>query len=90
MRSHPEILLTSVDSDRLARLTTGALRRPPEVEALDEVLRTARVVEPRDVPANFVTMNSQAPSAMRTLRASTTCVSSIRAMPTSQGAACRS
>lgn len=59
MRTHPEVLLTSVDSDRLARLTADALRRPPEVEALDEVLRTARVVEPRDVPANVVTMNSR-------------------------------
>jgi regulator of nucleoside diphosphate kinase len=58
-RSVPQIVVSSADHERLTDLATAALERLPDVaeELLSEMDR-ARVVEPRELPANVVRMGS--------------------------------
>lgn len=52
----PDIVVTSQDLERLQALIT---RQPSErVERLDEELARAKVVGPREIPVDVVTMNS--------------------------------
>jgi regulator of nucleoside diphosphate kinase len=53
----PDIVVTSQDLQRLQALITS---RPSEmVERLDEELARAKVVAPREIPGDVVTMNSE-------------------------------
>lgn len=59
MNSRPEITLSSLDSQRLNAMIDAMPRNSvPGVEELEEELIRAKVVEPRAVPGNIVTMNS--------------------------------
>lgn len=53
----PPIVLSRLDHERLDRLL-GAERPRVDLDALREELDRARIVEPEQVPANVVTMNS--------------------------------
>ena len=57
--SHPPIIVSSLDYDRIEQLLESDLAHGlPGVDALEQELRRASVVEPRDMPAGVVTMNS--------------------------------
>lgn len=59
MNSRPKIVISSLDAERLERLLeslpAGSL---PGKAALQSELERADIVEPRDIPATVVTMNS--------------------------------
>lgn len=59
MKARPEIVISTVDSERLERLLDSLPNNGfiGKVELESELAR-ARVVEPKDVPATTVTMNS--------------------------------
>lgn len=59
MNSSPPILVTHHDRERLERMLERADQESPTVEALAEELDRANTVDPREVPANVVTMNSR-------------------------------
>ena len=55
----PSITMSSLDWERLDRLVTlETYSRLPGVEALEEEMNRANVVEPTEVPPEVVTMNS--------------------------------
>jgi regulator of nucleoside diphosphate kinase len=56
-----QIILTQQDMDRLTALIEGvqAERNVEAAEALESELSRAKIVEPADVPADTVTMNSR-------------------------------
>ena len=55
----PPIIVSSLDLQRLERLLDAdSTQNLPGVEALRNELERATVVEPKEVPANVVTMNS--------------------------------
>ncbi len=59
MKSRPEIILSSLDLDRLyALIDTLPQSDLPGIEELEQELSRAKVVEPTEVPDNIVTMNS--------------------------------
>ncbi len=68
------IYVTSQDKRRLEELLAEVARTDPrargDLNALSEELQRATVVEPRDVPADVITMNSRAD--MRDLETSET------------------
>jgi regulator of nucleoside diphosphate kinase len=59
MSARPDIVISSLDADRLERLleTVSAAAFPGKAELERELVR-ARVVDPKLLPANVVTMNS--------------------------------
>lgn len=59
MNSSPPILVTHHDRERLERMLERADQESPTVEALVDELDRANTVDPRDVPATVVTMNSR-------------------------------
>lgn len=63
--SKPAITVTSLDLERLERLLDGVARPLPQHDLLREELLRANVVEPADIPANVVTMNSRVRFAVR-------------------------
>lgn len=65
MSSKPAITVTSLDLERLERLLDGVARPLPQHELLREELLRANVVDPADIPANVVTMNSRVRFAVR-------------------------
>lgn len=59
MKSRPEIVLSSLDSERLYSLIESLPKNSvPGIEDLEEELSRAKIVEPKEIPANIVTMNS--------------------------------
>ncbi len=58
MSKRPAIVLSSLDLSRLESLMQS-LPRTPELDQLEDELARARVVEPRKVPEDLVTMNSR-------------------------------
>ncbi len=59
MKSRPEIVLSSLDSERLYSLIDSLPKNSvPGIEELEEELGRAKVVEPKEIPASVVTMNS--------------------------------
>ncbi|WP_120994339.1 nucleoside diphosphate kinase regulator [Stutzerimonas urumqiensis] len=59
MTSAPSIMLTQPDLQRLERLLDSLDDYGPAAQALEEELSRARVVEPSEMPASVVTMNSR-------------------------------
>lgn len=60
MSASPAITLSSVDIQRLDRiLDAGPVSASANVEALREELSRAEVVEPQQMPADVITMNSR-------------------------------
>lgn len=56
------IYITEFDLERLERLleqTGRGARTAKHIEALEDELSRAEVVEPKDIPANVITMNSR-------------------------------
>ena len=59
MKSRPEIILSSLDSERLYSLIDSLPKNSVAgIEDLEEELSRAKIVEPKEIPANIVTMNS--------------------------------
>jgi regulator of nucleoside diphosphate kinase len=59
MTARPNLILSSLDVERLERLIDSmAHKRTPAVDALEEELVRDEVVAPQDVPPTVVTMNS--------------------------------
>lgn len=59
MKSRPEIVLSSLDSERLYSLIDSLPKNSvPGLKELEEELGRAKVVEPKEMPASIVTMNS--------------------------------
>ena len=59
MKSRPEIVLSSLDSERLYSLIDSLPKNSvPGIEELEEELGRAKVVEPEEITASIVTMNS--------------------------------
>lgn len=59
MKSRPEIVLSSLDLERLFSLIDSLPKNSvPGIEELEEELGRAKVVEPKEIPASIVTMNS--------------------------------
>ena len=59
MENQPPISVSSLDLQRLERLLAREMTgRPPEIEALQDELDRATVVEPMAIPPQVVTMNS--------------------------------
>lgn len=59
MSISPPITVSTLDLERIERcLNTEAARRMPGVDALQSELDRATVVDPHDMPADIVTMNS--------------------------------
>lgn len=59
MSISPPITVSTLDLERIERcLNTEAARRMPGVDALQSELDRATVVDPHEMPANIVTMNS--------------------------------
>ncbi|MGV3001638.1 nucleoside diphosphate kinase regulator [Vibrio sp.] len=59
MKSRPEIVLSSLDSERLYSLIDSLPKNSvPGIEELEDELSRAKIVEPNEIPANIVTMNS--------------------------------
>ena len=57
--SFPPIVVSSLDYDRIEQLLESDMAHGlPGVDALEQELRRATVVEPQDMPAGVVTMNS--------------------------------
>ena len=59
MTARPNLILSSLDVERLERLIDSMAHKPtPAMAALEEELVRAEVVAPQDVPPTVVTMNS--------------------------------
>jgi regulator of nucleoside diphosphate kinase len=59
MENQPPIIVSSLDLQRLERLLArDMIRHLPEIEALQDELDRATVVEPMAIPPQVVTMNS--------------------------------
>ncbi|HCH00387.1 MAG TPA: nucleoside diphosphate kinase regulator [Vibrio sp.] len=59
MKSRPEIILSSLDSERLYSLIDSLPKNSvPGIEELEEELSRAKIVEPNEIPESIVTMNS--------------------------------
>ena len=59
MKSRPEIVLSSLDSERLYSLIDSLPKNSvPGIEELEEELGRAKVVQPEEIPASIVTMTS--------------------------------
>lgn len=58
MSHPPRIVLTRFDQERLEKLLESVGARP-DLEALRDEIDRAEVVEPQEIPANRVTMNSR-------------------------------
>lgn len=59
MKSRPEIVLSSLDSERLYTLIDSLSKNSvPGIEELEQELNRAEIVEPTEIPDNIVTMNS--------------------------------
>jgi regulator of nucleoside diphosphate kinase len=59
MENQPPIIVSSLDLQRLERLLArDMVRHLPEIEALQDELDRATVVEPMAIPPQVVTMNS--------------------------------
>ncbi|SER46930.1 regulator of nucleoside diphosphate kinase [Nitrosomonas sp. Nm51] len=59
MKSRPEIVLSSLDSERLYDLIESLPKNSvPGIEELEQELNRAEIVEPTEMPQNIVTMNS--------------------------------
>ncbi|WP_286716182.1 nucleoside diphosphate kinase regulator [Thalassolituus sp. UBA2009] len=59
MSSKPNIIISSLDLERLERLLDSLPGKAfPGMNELEEELERAQIVAPRDVPATVVTMNS--------------------------------
>ncbi|OPX56617.1 regulator of nucleoside diphosphate kinase [Oceanospirillum multiglobuliferum] len=59
MKRRPEIVLSSLDSERLYSLIDSLPKNSVSgIEELEEELSRAKIVEPKEIPANIVTMNS--------------------------------
>ncbi len=59
MKPKPEIIISTLDSDRLYDLIDSLPRNSlASVEELEEELNRATFVSPQEMPANIVTMNS--------------------------------
>ena len=59
MTARPNLILSSLDVERLERLIDSMAHKPtPAMAALEEELVRAEVVAPKDVPPTVVTMNS--------------------------------
>lgn len=58
-QSLPPITISSLDLERIEELLASAsVRKLPGMDALQEELNRARVVDPEEVPPDLVTMNS--------------------------------
>lgn len=55
--THPSIVVTSQDFDRVQEAMVSATGS--SVDRLDTELARARIVDPKDIPPNLVTMNSR-------------------------------
>lgn len=59
MSKKPEIMISSLDSDRLyALIDTLPANSLPGISALEEELDRAKIVDSKDIPPTIVTMNS--------------------------------
>ena len=59
MNEKPEIIISSLDAERLEKLLESLPKNSfPGKEDLEAELNRAKVVEPKDIPPNVVTMNS--------------------------------
>lgn len=59
MKNRPEIIISSLDSERLYRLIDSLPRNTiPGINELEEELSRATIVDPKEVPPTIVTMNS--------------------------------
>lgn len=59
MKSRPEIVLSSLDSERLYSLIDSLPKNSvPSIDELEEELSRAKIVEPKEIPSSIVTMNS--------------------------------
>lgn len=59
MNAKPKIVISSLDAERLEKLLESLPHNAfPGKDALEAELARADVVEPEDIPANVVTMNS--------------------------------
>ncbi|WP_027695994.1 nucleoside diphosphate kinase regulator [Vibrio litoralis] len=59
MKSRPEIILSSLDSERLYSLIDSLPKNSvPGIEELEEELSRAKLVELNEIPESIVTMNS--------------------------------
>ena len=59
MSATPNIIISTLDAERLEKLLAGTLATAfPGKEALEAELARAEVVEPQKMPPNVVTMNS--------------------------------
>lgn len=59
MTTLPDIILTSMDYERLSGLVSTLPDTHPVKKLLEDELDRAEVVEPHEVPADVVTMNSK-------------------------------
>ncbi|MBV2127604.1 nucleoside diphosphate kinase regulator [Arsukibacterium indicum] len=58
MSSKPTITVSAVDMDRIEALIEKMSRMTPELETLESELDRATIVEPANMPADVVSMNS--------------------------------
>ena len=59
MKKKPEIILSSLDADRLYALLESLPKKSvPGIEELEQELNRAEIVEPTKMPQDIVTMNS--------------------------------
>jgi regulator of nucleoside diphosphate kinase len=59
LHNRPNVILTTLDVERLERLIDTMARKPtPGLAELEAELARAQVVDPHDVPPTVVTMNS--------------------------------
>jgi regulator of nucleoside diphosphate kinase len=59
MKKKPEIILSSLDADRLYALLESLPKNSvPGIEELEQELNRAEIVEPKKMPQDIVTMNS--------------------------------
>lgn len=60
MSSRPVIIINRLDAERLQRLIDDASDKDlPVAESLEEELTRGEVIDPEDIPADVVSMNSQ-------------------------------
>lgn len=57
--SHPNIIISEQDLNRLETMLEHQKRVTPTMEHLENELARAEVVQPKDIPANVVTMNAR-------------------------------
>ena len=58
--SHPPLLISRLDIDRIEALLEQPMARGIDIEALRDELARAEVVEPAQMPGDVITMNSTA------------------------------